>query len=96
MADLELDDGMESLQAKETEHSVPVGITALFVALVAWGVYYVVAYLGWDQAADVNAGAPVATNIAHTVAYTAIPAAVIVVLAVAMSRRARSARSGQR
>jgi hypothetical protein len=93
MTDLELDDRVESLQAKETEHQVPAGIYALFAGLIVWGIYYFVAYVGWDQAADVSGTTGLGINITHTVAYTAIPAAVIVGLAVAMSRRAR--RSGR-
>jgi len=89
---IELEDGAETLQAKETAHTVPAGIYALFAGLVAWGVYYFVAYIGWDQAADVQGSPAVAVNITHTIAYTAIPAAVVVGLAVAMSRRARGKR----
>ncbi len=93
MANLELDDSVESLQAKGTEHRVPAGIYALFAGLIVWGVYYLVAYLGWDQAADVKGGgAGLGANVGQTIAYTAIPAAVIVALAVAMSRRARAGR----
>ena len=83
----ELDDSAESLQAKETEHRIPVGIAALFVGLIAFGVFYFAAYVGWDQTSDLAGGTAVATNITHTVAYTAIPAAVIVVMAIAMARR---------
>ncbi len=83
----ELDDSAESLQAKETAHRMPVGIAALFGGLILFGLYYFVAYVGWDQTSDLKGGVAVSTNITHTVAYTAIPAAVIVVLAVAMARR---------
>ncbi len=83
----ELDDSAEALQAKATEHVVPVGIAALFAGLIAFGVYYFFAYVGWDQTSELQGGTAVSTNIAHTVAYTAIPAAIIVALAVAMARR---------
>lgn len=83
----ELDDSAESLQARSTEHEIPAGITALFAGLAAWGLYYFVAFIGWDQTSDVKGGATLSTNIAHTIAYTAIPAAAIGVLAVAMARR---------
>ncbi len=90
---VELDDDPESLQAKETAHRLPVGIVLLFAGLVAWGIYYLYAYspwsTGWTQEADLTSAASVGTNIGHTVAFTAIPAAVIVVLAVAMARRRR-------
>ncbi len=90
MADLELDDSVDALDAKETAHVVPVGIYALFGALIAWGIYYFFAYVGWDQTVDVKGGgAGLGTNITHTIAYTAIPAAIIVALAIAMGRRAR-------
>jgi heme/copper-type cytochrome/quinol oxidase subunit 2 len=89
--DLELDDRAEQLQARETAHDVPVGIWALFGGLIAWGVYYFVAYIGWDQTGDLSGqSTSLGTNVAHTVAYTAIPAAVIVALAVAMARRTRA------
>ncbi len=87
----ELDDAAESLQAKDTEHDLPVGIVALFVGLIAWGVYYFATYVGWDQAADLQGTTGLGTNIGSTVAFTAIPAAVVVALAFAMRRRSRSA-----
>ena len=91
--EIELEDSVEQLQAKRTVHAVPVGIWALFGGLVAWGVYYLVAYLGWDQAGELEGqSTSLGTNVAHTIAYTAIPAAVIVGLAVAMARRGRPAK----
>ena len=86
-ASMELDDSAESLQAKETEHRIPVGIAALFGGLIAFGLYYFIAYIGWDQASDLKGSTAVSTNITHTIAYTAIPAAVIIALALAMARR---------
>jgi hypothetical protein len=91
MADLELEDSNEALQAKETAHVVPLGIKALFAGLILWGIYYLWAYspwsTGWTQEADL-AGAPATgVNVVHTIAYTAIPAAVVIALAVAMARR---------
>ena len=83
----ELDDSAEALQAQATAHTLPLGIAALFAGLIAFGVYYFIAYIGWDQTSDLKAGTGVAGNITHTVAYTAIPAVVIVLLAVAMARR---------
>jgi heme/copper-type cytochrome/quinol oxidase subunit 2 len=91
--DLELDDGAGQLQAKETAHTVPIGIWALFGGLVAWGVYYLAAYIGWDQTGELaGQSTSLGTNVTHTIAYTAIPAAVIVALAVAMARRGRAAK----
>lgn len=90
MANVELEDSAQSLQAKGTEHQVPVGIYALFGGLVLWGVYYFFAYIGWDQAGDVKGGgAGLGANIGSTIAYTAIPAAIVLVLAFAMSRRSK-------
>ncbi len=88
----ELDDAAESLQAKDTEHDLPVGIVALFVGLIAWGVYYFFTYIGWDQAADLQGTTGLGTNIGSTIAFTAIPAAVVVALALAMRRRSGAAR----
>jgi len=85
----ELDDSAEALQAHATEHTLPIGIVALFGGLIAFGLYYFVAYIGWDQASDLKVGTALSTNITHTIAYTAIPAAVIVVMALAMARRKR-------
>ena len=88
MANIELEDSAQSLQAKETGHQVPVGMYALFGGLVLWGVYYFFAYIGWDQASDVTGGgAGLGANIGSTIAYTAIPTAIILVLGFAMSRR---------
>ena len=93
MAQLEIEDSPEKLQAQGTEHVVPVGIWLLFGSLIAWGIYYFFSYVGWDQAGDLKGGgAGLGTNVTHTIAYTAIPALVIVALAVAMSRRARGRR----
>jgi heme/copper-type cytochrome/quinol oxidase subunit 2 len=93
MANIELDDGTESLQAKETEHQVPAGIYALFGGLIVWGIYYFFAYVSWDQAVDVKGGGTgLGANITHTIAYTAIPTAIIIALGVAMSRRGKRSR----
>lgn len=89
----ELDDSAEALQAKATEHIMPVGIAALFAGLIAFGVYYFFAYVGWDQTSDLKGGAALTSNIGQTIAYTAIPAAIIVALAVAMARRKGRKRS---
>ena len=87
----ELEDAAESLQAKDTEHDLPVGIVALFVGLIAWGFYYFFTYIGWDQAADLQGTTGLGTNIGSTIAFTAIPAAVVIALAMAMRRRSKAA-----
>jgi len=90
---IELDDGAEQLQAKATAHTVPIGIWALFGGLVAWGIYYFIAYVGWDQTGELaGQSTSLGTNVSHTIAYTAIPTAVIVALAVAMARRGSGSR----
>jgi hypothetical protein len=96
MADLELEDSNEALQAKETAHVVPVGIKALFAALILWGLYYLWMYspwsTGWTQEADLTGAPGTGVNIAHTIAYTAIPAAVALALGVSMARRRKAKR----
>jgi hypothetical protein len=93
MANLELDDSAQAMQAKETEHAVPVGFWVLFWGLIAWGIYYFFTYVGWDQAADVNGGgAGLGSNVTYTVLFTVAATAAAVGLAVAMSRRARGKR----
>ncbi len=46
-------DSIESLQAKKTEHKLPLGWVLLFVGLIAWGVAYLWLYMpalgGWSQ-----------------------------------------------
>ena len=89
----ELPDSAEAMEAKDTAGRLPAGWLVLFFGLVAWGLYYLFAYSpwssGWSQAAEYEAAqAPAAaTNVAHTVLYTALPALVLLVLAAAMARR---------
>ena len=93
MANVELEDTAQALQAKESAHAVPVGYWALLLGLVAWGIYYLVAFVGWDQAAELSgASTAVGTNIGHTIAYTAIPLTAVIVLAVSMARRGKGGR----
>ena len=91
MADIELDDSAETLQNQETAHAFPVGLKLLFAGLILFGVYYLWAYspwsTGWTQEADLQGAPGTGVNVAHTIAYTAIPAAVVTALAVAMARR---------
>ena len=94
MADLELDDGADAMVAKETHDAVPYGVWALFGGLIAWGIWYFLTYLGWDQASEVTSGATTAigTNIGSTIFFTAAATVAAVGLAVAMARRARARR----
>jgi heme/copper-type cytochrome/quinol oxidase subunit 2 len=91
MADIELDDSAETLQNQETAHAFPIGLKLLFAGLILFGVYYLWAYspwsTGWTQEADLQGAPATGVNVAHTIAYTAIPAAVVIALAVAMARR---------
>jgi hypothetical protein len=49
----EMDD-IEKLEAKDTAKKLPIGFVILFWALIAWGIFYFVAYTpaisGWSQA----------------------------------------------
>ncbi len=93
MANLELEDSAEALQAKQTEHAVPAGVWLLFAGLIAWGVWYLIAYLGWDQAAELQGGgAGLGSNVTYTILFTAAATAAAVGLAVGMSRRAKGKR----
>jgi heme/copper-type cytochrome/quinol oxidase subunit 2 len=87
----ELPDTAEAMEAKETAHKLPVGFLLLFFGLIAWGLYYLFAYspwsTGWTQAGELEQAQATSVNITHTVAYTAIPALVLLVLAVAMARK---------
>jgi heme/copper-type cytochrome/quinol oxidase subunit 2 len=91
MADIELDDSAETLQNQETANAYPLGLKLLFAGLIVFGLYYLWAYspwsTGWTQEADLQGAPGTGVNIAHTIAYTAIPAAVVIALAVAMARR---------
>ena len=46
-------DKIESFEAKETSHTLPVGWIILFWALILWGVFYLYTYTpslgGWSQ-----------------------------------------------
>ncbi len=89
----ELPDTAEALESSATAKRLPIGWVALFLALVAWGVYYLWAYSpwlsGWTQAQEFEAaaGPSAAANITNTILFTAIPAVILVAMAVAMARR---------
>lgn len=87
----ELPDTAEAMEAKETARKLPAGFLLLYFGLIAWGIYYLVTYspwsTGWTQAGELDQVQATSTNITHTVAYTAIPALVLLVLAVAMAKR---------
>lgn len=89
----ELPDSAEALEARDTARKLPWGWLLLFFGLIAWGIYYLWTYspwsTGWTQAKEYEAAqAPgAATNMTHTILYTAIPALVLLFLAFAMARR---------
>ena len=89
----ELPDSAEAMEAKDTAKRLPAGWLLLFFGLIAWGLYYLWAYspwsTGWTQAKEYEAAqAPAAaTNVTHTVLYTALPALALLLLALAMARR---------
>lgn len=91
--DEELDD-LSKFEATETSHTLPVGWLLLFFGLIVWGLWYLWAYSpwgsGWTQAEDL-AGTPSAgVNTLWTIAFTAIPAAAALVIALLQRRRKRA------
>lgn len=85
-------DDLTAFEAKQTSHTLPLGWSLLFWGLIAWGAYYLWAYTpalgGWQQAQDADAGgAAVGTNTLATIAFTAIPAAAAIGLALAQRAR---------
>jgi hypothetical protein len=88
----ELPDTAEAMQAKETEHALPLGFALLFLGIVAWGVVYLWLYspwsTGWTQAGELTGGAE-PPSITATILFTAIPTAVAIGLWLASSRRKR-------
>lgn len=90
----ELPDTAEGLEAKHTARQLPAGFRVLYFGLIVWGLYYLWARSpwgsGWTQAGALDAGATTAArNIGSTVAFTLIPALVLLVLAVVMARGKR-------
>lgn len=89
----ELPDSAEALEAKDTANKLPWGWLLLYFGLIAWGAVYLWSYspwsTGWTQAGEYEAAqAPAAaTNVAHTILYTALPAMVLLGLAVAMAKK---------
>jgi hypothetical protein len=96
MAHIDLDDSADTLQNHETENAFPLGMKLLFAGLILFGIYYLFAYSpwssGWTQEADLQGAPGTGVNIAHTIAYTAIPAAVALVLGLAMARKKKAKR----
>lgn len=92
MADQPEMDDLAAFEAKETSHKIPVGWGILFWGLIVFGAYYLWAYTpalgGWQQAQDVEGGgASLGSNLFATVMFTAIPAAVAVVLVLVQRKK---------
>lgn len=90
----ELNDDLSRFEAAETSRKLPVGWLLLFWGLVVWGAWYLWTYTptlgGWSQAEDLEGGgATLGANLAATVAFTVVPAAVALVLALAQRRKRR-------
>ena len=90
----ELPDTAEAMESKETAHALPVGWLVLFFGLILWGAWYLYAYSpwlsGWTQEAEFQAaqsGGGSGASIGNTIAFTAIPAAVLVWLLATLRRR---------
>jgi hypothetical protein len=89
----EMDD-LSAFEAKDTSHTIPVGWALLFWGLIVWGAWYLWTYSpalgGWSQVQDLAGdGASLGTNLLATVAFTAIPAAVAMVLVAVQRKRRR-------
>jgi hypothetical protein len=87
----EIDD-LSAFESKETARKIPVGWALLFWGLVVWGAYYLWAYSpalgGWSQTQDLEGGgASTGTNVLATIAFTAIPTAVAIVLWLGQRKR---------
>ena len=95
MANLELEDGVDAMENKATAHTIPLGWYLLLAGLIAWGVYYYFAFSpwfsGWTQEEQLQGGTALEVNVTSTIAYTAIPTAVLALLAWGMSRRRKAA-----
>lgn len=85
-------DDLSAFEAKETSHKLPVGWLLLFWGLVVWGIWYLWAYSpalgGWSQAQDLESGgASSDTNLLATIAFTVIPTAAAIALALVQRRK---------
>jgi hypothetical protein len=98
MAEQQLDPQLDDLRQfdspEETAHKLPVGWLILFFGLIVWGVWYLWTYTpglgGWSQAGDLEGGgASTGLNLLATIAFTAIPATVAIVLILAQRRKGK-------
>jgi choline-glycine betaine transporter len=95
MTNLELDDSLDALENKATAHRIPLGWHFLHAGLIAWGIYYLLAFSpwfsGWTQEEQLKGGTALEVSVTSTIAYTAIPATVLALLAWGMARRRKTA-----
>ncbi|HYS81670.1 MAG TPA: hypothetical protein VEM76_13225 [Anaeromyxobacteraceae bacterium] len=91
MTNSDLDESLDALQNKATAHHVPLGWYLLLAGLVSWGLYYFFAFSpwfsGWAQEDQLKGGTALEISVTSTIAYTAIPATALALLAWGMSRR---------
>ena len=84
-------DDLSAFEAKETSRKIPIGWSLLFWGLILWGAFYLWTYTptlgGWRQAHDAEGGASTGMNVLATIAFTAIPTAVAIVLWIAQKKR---------
>lgn len=94
MADLQFEDDLTKLEAKETSHRIPVGWALLFWGLIVFGAWYLWAYSpalgGWSQAQDAEGGATAGATLTATILFTVIPTAAAAALWVAFARKKRA------
>lgn len=85
------EDDLSKFEAKETSHSIPAGYLVLYFGLILWGLWYLWAYSpwgsGWTQAQDLQGTPGAGVNALWTVAFTAIPAAAALGIALTQRRR---------
>ncbi len=91
----DLDDDQSRFEARDTAHTLPAGWLLLAGGLVAWGVYYLWAYLpaisGWSAAGELDAPATSAgTSIFATIFFTAVATVAAVSILVAVARRRKT------
>jgi hypothetical protein len=51
-------DSIDEFERKDTAKKLPIGWLILFIALILWGIYYIIAYTpgisGWTQAGELQ------------------------------------------
>ena len=95
MTNPDLDDSLDALENKATANRIPLGWHLLHAGLIAWGIYYFFAFSpwfsGWTQEDQLKGGTALELSVTSTIAYTAVPATALALLAWGMSRRRKKA-----